>query len=352
MQTELTLPGPLLNADGSLAQVGWSRRPLLDCNLEQAHFYRLRPLQAFRLNGVNQQKMVVAFPDFFPAVPSTASLTASLVPSAIRKLDTDLQAPYVAQTAISVERQLPKNVSLSLTYAHSRGIHTLRSRNINAPLPGTYDPDVPTSGTRPYGNVGNIYQYETDGLFNQSQLISNFSIRNGTKISLNGFYTLSYAKSNAVGGGFPMNQYNIRADYGPAPFVTRHQLFLGGSVALIRGFRLSPFVVINSGRPYNITSGQDINGDSIFNDRPAYAAAGATGPYIVSNSYGTFNLRPAAGDTIVPPNYLFGPAEFSMNARLAKTFGFGKLREGTGGQDGGWRGGRANSASRDGAAFL
>lgn len=49
MQTELTLPGPLLNADGQLAQVGWSRRPLLDCNLEQAHFYRLRPLQAFRL---------------------------------------------------------------------------------------------------------------------------------------------------------------------------------------------------------------------------------------------------------------------------------------------------------------
>ena len=49
MQTELTQPGPLLDARGRLVQVGWSRRPLLDCNLERARFYALRPLQRFRL---------------------------------------------------------------------------------------------------------------------------------------------------------------------------------------------------------------------------------------------------------------------------------------------------------------
>lgn len=49
MQTELTQPGPLLHPNGSLAQIGWSRHPLLDCNLEAARFYRLRPLQRFRI---------------------------------------------------------------------------------------------------------------------------------------------------------------------------------------------------------------------------------------------------------------------------------------------------------------
>lgn len=51
MQTELTRPGPLLDADGRLAQVGWSRQPLLDCNLEQAKFYPgvRRPFQRFRM---------------------------------------------------------------------------------------------------------------------------------------------------------------------------------------------------------------------------------------------------------------------------------------------------------------
>ena len=42
MQTELTKPGPLLDANGALAQVGWSRKPLLDCNLENARFLSFR----------------------------------------------------------------------------------------------------------------------------------------------------------------------------------------------------------------------------------------------------------------------------------------------------------------------
>jgi len=49
MQTELTEPGPLLDIHGRLAQVGWARQPLLDCNLEDARFYALRPLQRFRI---------------------------------------------------------------------------------------------------------------------------------------------------------------------------------------------------------------------------------------------------------------------------------------------------------------
>lgn len=48
MQTEL-YSGHLLRPDGRLAQVGWARQPVLDCNLEAARFYALRPLQRFRL---------------------------------------------------------------------------------------------------------------------------------------------------------------------------------------------------------------------------------------------------------------------------------------------------------------
>jgi len=49
MQIELTQPGPLLRPDGRLAQIGWSRQPLLDCNLEAARFYAVRPFQRFRI---------------------------------------------------------------------------------------------------------------------------------------------------------------------------------------------------------------------------------------------------------------------------------------------------------------
>lgn len=49
MQKELTQSGTLLDSTGTLSQAGWSRQPLLDCNLENAHFYTLRPLQRLRL---------------------------------------------------------------------------------------------------------------------------------------------------------------------------------------------------------------------------------------------------------------------------------------------------------------
>ena len=49
MQNELTQPGPLLQPDGQLANVGWARQPVLDCNLEAARFYNWRALQFFRI---------------------------------------------------------------------------------------------------------------------------------------------------------------------------------------------------------------------------------------------------------------------------------------------------------------
>ncbi|MEW5869255.1 MAG: DUF2804 domain-containing protein [Chloroflexota bacterium] len=51
MQTEITQPASLLSPAGEAWRVGWSRQPLLDCNLEKAAFYPpwLRPLQRFRL---------------------------------------------------------------------------------------------------------------------------------------------------------------------------------------------------------------------------------------------------------------------------------------------------------------
>jgi hypothetical protein len=49
MQTEITKPSALLNADGGLVQVGWARQPLLECNLENARFYAISAVQRFRI---------------------------------------------------------------------------------------------------------------------------------------------------------------------------------------------------------------------------------------------------------------------------------------------------------------
>jgi hypothetical protein len=287
-------------------------------------------LQAEQLNGITQQQYIVNSPDFLPGnIPPVNMLAGSATYPTLYQIAPNYQTPYVIEGAVGLERQVTKNLKTSVTYVTTHGIHQLLTRNINAPLPGTYDPADPSSGIRPFGDVGNIYQYESAGLYNENQLITNFNVRVGPALSLFGVYTLSFANTNASGGAFPMNQYNLAESYGAAPWATRNRFFVGGAVGMPYGFSFSPFMVVSSGRPYNITLGQDLNGDSIYNDRPAFATTLC--PTCVQTGLGIFNVNPVSGEQLVPVNYLFGPGQFSMNARLSKTFAFGKEVGGGGG---------------------
>ena len=43
---------------------------------------------------------------------------------------------------------------------------------------------------------------------------------------------------------------------------------MGGSITLPGYFQFSPFMIAQSGQPYNITTGSDNNQDTFYNDRP------------------------------------------------------------------------------------
>jgi hypothetical protein len=198
---------------------------------------------------------------------------------------------------------------------------------MNAPLPGTFPLGEPDLGHRPLGNsVGDLYQYDSVGLFTQNQLITNFNLRLSTKLSLFGYYTLSYADSDTTGNSpsVAMNPYNLLESYGRASFDVRNRFFLAGTWNLPHRFSLSPFLVTASGAPFNVTVGQDLFGTGVYNARPAFAPAGASGPNIVATSLGTFDIAPQAGQALIPINHFPGPSQFTMNLRLTKSFTFGK----------------------------
>ena len=303
--------------------------------------------QAERLNGVTQQSIVVQDPNFYPTIPSFSTLQGiSTASPTIYQIDPNLRAPYTMQEAASIERQVTKAATLSLTYLNSRGKHALYTRNINAPLNGVYPLQAQ------YGH-DNVYQYDSEGVFRQNQLIANVRVAAGKKVSLFGFYTLGYANGNVSAGGgggfgsgiissasFLSNQYDPMADYGRAAFDVRHRAFIGGSVEVPYGFRLNPFIIINSGQPYNITTGTDLNGDSIFNDRPALVSSATCGSVNVTGTVyctplGTFSSAlPASGQTLLPVNYGTGPGNATFNLRLSKTFGFGPDVKGGGAMQG------------------
>jgi hypothetical protein len=316
-------------------------------------------LAASRFNGINQQQFIVTDPavlDSFPNVPSIATLTAFSTPVTIDRLASDLRTPYTMQGAISLERQLPHNFKVSATYSHARSLHLLRTRAINAPLPGTFNPLVPNSGVRPFGNANNIFQYESTGRFDQNLLtfniVNSFSRRGSVTIN----YSFAKAKSDTDGtGSFPANSYDLSGEYGRASNDVRHRLSVVGSYRGPWGLSFNPFVIVSSGQPFNITVGRDLNGDTLFIERPAFASD-LTKPGVIITRFGAFDPNPTSGEVIIPRNYGDGPGSLSANLRISKTIGFGGERRSTASQsgqrDGSDRTGRGGGAGgRGGVGF-
>ncbi len=99
-------------------------------------------------------------------------------------------------------------------------------------------------------------------------------------------------------------------------------------------------MIVSSGIPFNITTGQDVFGDAQFNSRPAFGTCGSAGQTsVVQTAFGCFDTLPQAGQAVIPVNYATGPGRFTFNLRLSKTFGFGQKKESTAGGPGGGRGG-------------
>jgi hypothetical protein len=281
-------------------------------------FYtRLDPSITFettRLDGIRQRQVIILNPDFFATIPNNIGSNTQR-PSTIRTKDNDLRDPYTIMFTASYERQI-SNFFLSTSYSFQRGVHLLRTRNINAPQLVT--------GLRPFNNQGPILQYETTGISKRHEL--RITARNNFNrfFSFFGNYTLSSTRGDTDGPGTsPANPFNLESEFGRLSFDQRHQVFIGSSVNLPYGLRISQFMFATSGRPFNITTGRDNNSDTVFSDRPAFAQPGDT--QIIKTKFGDFNPNPGPGARIIPRNSGQGPGQFNLSTTLSKNFGFGLI---------------------------
>jgi len=282
-------------------------------------------LQTMRFNGRTQQQFVLKNPIFYPQVPSTALLEAFGLPQTVRTLAPNLQAPYLIQASLGIERELPLRMVASLNYIGTWGRRQLVSENITAPVNG---------GAAARGVAGgpaaedNNYQFASVGTLNQNQFIA--SVRRSFRGGFTAFGEYDYKRAFANTDGvstFPANQYNLQGDYGRAATDIRHTLVLGGALGGPFGTNLNPFLVVRSGAPFNITSGHDYNGDTLFTDRPAFATS-PNQPGAVITRFGIFDPNPANGAAIIPHNYGQGPGFTTLNLRVSRTFGLGRSRNG------------------------
>jgi len=317
-----------------------------------------------------------------PTCFSTTSLTAALStpgsnctagsanPPQIQQLDPTYHSPYNEQVGTSLERQLTKTTTLTFTYLHSNGVHQMATRDSNAyaPLPGTtiYNSTTGPRANPLFGPVDEIYP---EAVFKQNQLIVNVNARLKPTLSVMGFYTANFADGDT---GTASNSYNLKQDYGRAGFVRRNMLFVMGNYTGPFGISFNPFLIAQSGRPYNVTTDLDLTGDNFFNDRPAYAASSAScnsgSNEFVTTSFGCLDVNPQSGETLLPTNIGNSPASVAFNLRVSRSFGIGpKLQSaanaagqrpggpppmmGMGGGPGGGGGGRGGGGGGGGGPF-
>ena len=293
-----------------------------------------------RFNGINQMDFRVFDPAVLDIarfsltgvsnVPSVDELAAFASPQIVRRIAYDFQSPYSVMTAINVERQLPYKFTLFALAFNFRSKHLLRIRNINAPLPGTYNPLIPGSGVRPFGNIGDIYYYESSAKFNDYRFFVGIRRQINRGLSIFANFGTGKGKTDtdcifgSLGNCFPANSYDVSNEYARVAFIPSRNFFLGGTINVPKlKLTLNPFIILSAGRPFNIVTGRDTNGDGLFTERPAFATDRTNPADLRRTRFGDFDLNPAPGQQLIPRNFGTGPGFFSVNMGISRSFAFG-----------------------------
>ena len=279
-----------------------------------------------RQSGTEQAAYFITNPDFYQQYLNTPPPVSALgpVPPTLYNIDPNLRTQYDIIGGVTVERRIGNMGSASVHYIFWRTNHQYLSRNINAPLPGTYEPADPSSGVRPLGGDQNIYQFSSDGMALDNFIFANTNLQVSKRVSLfaTGNFALTQKNDAPCDTCFPSNQYDPQVDYAreATPGV---QIFAGTTLRLPYGFTGSLWGSIQTGSPFNITTGTDLNGDTIYNDRPAFATHPTENSQIYRTRFGTFDANPQPGEAIIPFNYGDSPSFYFLLVHLERAFQVG-----------------------------
>jgi carboxypeptidase family protein len=275
-------------------------------------------------NGRNQLTYEVNSPNFY-----CPNALAGCVPSALTSLAPvqfsaadNLRAPYLIQSALGVERQVNRRTTLAVNVTDTRGVHQFVTSDVSPPGPA------------------DLFQFQSDGLLKQLQVITRVNTQLGSRASISGAYIWGTAHSNTDGSlcasstgcgtSTPVNPYDLSAEWSRSSLDVQNRTFIFGNVSAPLKIQLSPFLVAQTGAPFNITTGgyYFYGGvpDGIFNARPVFASG--PGPNIIDTPYGYLNSCPQGcpNAAMIPRNLGNGPGQVSLNLRLSRTWGFGTTK--------------------------
>lgn len=269
------------------------------------------------LNVINATDFIVlsnpGYPDPFGGSPRTPG------PANTELFDPNMNTPFAAHLTAGVKQEVGGGFAVSADYVYVRGYDQLRRRDLNAPVTGTT--------VRPNTGVGRRLIHESTGDRKHHALLLSADRRFSSRWRLQASYTLSNTQSDSEARNsttLPTDQYNLKADWGPADVDARHNLSMTGHVVLPFDVHLAGILQARSAYPFSPVSGRDTNNDSRSGDRPdpdqngAYPTNGVT-------EYGRFSI-PVNRPGTLSRNAFRGPNFRSVDLRLSKVVPMGGRR--------------------------
>jgi carboxypeptidase family protein/TonB-dependent receptor-like protein len=227
---------------------------------------------------------------FFGRMQDIGSGQVLLAPPNLIAIDHEGKIPTTYAFNIGIQRKLPFESVLDVSYVGTTGSHLLQRRNINAPAYGAaylsqnQDPTSPGSASvpgaraltvdflRPYQGFGNIQYIEPAASSNYHSLQTSINRRFSRGLLLGVNYTWSKAMGtqsddlpNVQNFGAPHNLDQHRANYGPLNFDIRHNFNINwvwqmpkATQSRTLGYALNDWQISGvyryvTGLPYNVT---------------------------------------------------------------------------------------------------
>jgi hypothetical protein len=222
--------------------------------------------EARRLEGTQSYELVIRNPGY-PDPFEGGSSEAPLPPTRLITAD-DLGVARVWRGSVTFERRFGRAVNVRSTLYRQVGGEEPRSRNVNAPV----------DGVRPDPANGNVLLLASTGASRRTASETNVTLNGLWRRRLFGHinYTTGRLLNDADGAlSLPADSLHPELEWGPGRQDIRHRGFAGISFRIPNSFNIGLTTRWQSAPPYNITSGDDINGDTVTNDRPPGVARNA-----------------------------------------------------------------------------
>jgi hypothetical protein len=199
----------------------------------------------------------------------TVAAASKLAPSTTPQTFKDA---YMQNYNFNVQYALSDTIGAQIGYYGNTGTHLRLTRNINQPISGV-EPFTAVSASSPIAagrSLGNITDYDSDGISNYNALWLIVTKQMGHGLQLNGSYTFSKSldyNSLSTQGVILQDSYNPANNYGPSDFDVRNRFVFSGIYALpihgnflISGWQLTGILQLQGGNPLSVFTNLATNG--------------------------------------------------------------------------------------------